>query len=80
MFIGNPQEGHGVGARVGDIVLHAWHNVLLGEEVQAGEVPPEIITGEHSRQHAGGEYVGRVKVQAGGNPELEGSFPINDGR
>jgi len=79
MFIGNPQEGYGIGTGVGDVVLHTWHSFLLGEEVQTGEVPPEFAAGEHGRKHAGGEYIGCIKIQACRNPELESSFPINDG-
>ena len=79
VLIGDPQKGHGVGAGIGNVMFHACRSFLLREEVQTGEVPPELATGEHSRQHAGGQYISCIKVQAGGNPELEGSFPINDG-
>ena len=69
MLIGDPQKGHGVGAGIGNVMFHACRSFLLREEVQTGEVPPELATGEHSRQHAGGQYISCIKVQAGGNPE-----------
>ena len=43
-------------------------------------MPPKLATGEHGGQHAGGQHVGRVKVQAGWKPKLESGFTINDGR